>query len=227
MVKTYGMERCARRFGRASFLRVWSCLYIANYQCIEGMATRCFLIAQTHVRPRFCRPERYEIRRVIHANLVSHTAGLEERMSREPGSVYPQEFPCVVQDVQDLKILVRLLDEVLLDEYCNDHGSLDSADIQQGCLACSFCGSCLFLSSFYCRRCSQGDSAPLLVCAGCYVDGRSCNCDVMDPVRVGNFQDVLRDRNYAVDSILKSSHLHNVSTEGLVEVSERQEPWLA
>ena len=43
----------------------------------------------------------------------------------------------------------------------------------------------------------------------------------MNPVRLGDFQGALRDRNNAVSSLLKSFHRYRVSMEGLAEVSER------
>ena len=179
-----------------------------------------FPVSQIYPRIRLCRPERYGIRRTVRDLLVSHTTELDQFTSREADATTHQEFPlfCVAQN---LKMLVRLIDEVLLDEYCNDHGSLDTVDIQQDYPTCDFCGSCLFLSSFSCRRCSQETSGHVLICAGCYVEGRSCHCDDMNPVRLGNFQDVLRDRNNAVGSLTKSYPFHHIVTEGFVEVSER------
>ena len=157
---------------------------------------------------------------MIHGALLSHTSKLNELATCEAGTTSEQasQLPCVVQE---LSTLVRLFDEVLLEEYCKDHHLLDTPDVQQGRLACSFCGSCLFLSSFFCNGCSEETSMPVLICAGCYVEGRTCHCDAMNALRLGDFQCALRDRNNAVSSLLKSPRLHPMSTEGLVEVSER------
>ena len=152
--------------------------------------------------------------------MVFHTKELNKIISRNADTTSDQESP-LSRVAQDLSTLVRLFDEVLLDEYCNGHGSLDFADIQQGCPACSFCGSCLFLSSFLCSGCSQEIPGPVLICVGCYVEGRTCHCDILNPIRLGDFEGALQDRNTAVSSLLKSSHLHHVSTEGLAEASER------
>jgi hypothetical protein len=43
----------------------------------------------------------------------------------------------------------------------------------------------------------------------------------MSAVRLGDFQGALGDRNNAVSSLSKSSHLHKMSTEGFAEVSEK------
>ena len=181
--------------------------------------------SEIHDTSRLCRPERFEIRRTIHTTLVSHTMKLDQFISREVDASPDQEFP-LAGVVQDLNTLVRLFDEILLEEYCDDHGSLDDMGVQQGCLICSFCGSCLFLSSFSCNKCSQETSGPVLVCPGCYVEGRTCKCGIMIPVRLGNFQDTLEDRNNAVNALSNGRHLHHMSTEGLVEISERYEPSL-
>lgn len=129
-----------------------------------------------------------------------------------------QELPGTAQD---LDTLIRLFDEILQDDYCRGHGSLDVTDLQERSLRCSFCGSCLFLSGFFCRGCSQERSTPVLLCPGCYIEGRSCRCNTLSPVRLGGFPDALQDRNNAVSSLSKAPNLHSVSTENLVEVSER------
>lgn len=61
----------------------------------------------------------------------------------------------------------------------------------------------------------------MLLCVGCYVEGRSCQCDTLNPVRLGDFKGALQDRNDAVNSLLGSSHLHRASTEDFVMISER------
>lgn len=171
-------------------------------------------------RIRLCHPERFAIRRIVHVALISHTKKLDEFISPRARTTPDQEFP-LVRVAQELSTLIRLFDEVLLEEYCKDHQLLDPADIHQNDSTCSFCGSCLFLSSFFCHECIEGTSRPVFICAGCYIEGRSCLCNVMSPVRVGDFQGALRDRNDAVGSLWKSSHLHRISTEGLTELSER------
>ncbi|KAF9642261.1 hypothetical protein BDM02DRAFT_3273532 [Thelephora ganbajun] len=172
---------------------------------------------------RFCRPERYEIRQIIQAALVSHIAAVDQLILHPMNSTSHQESPLSAVR-RDLNTLVRLFDEILQEDYCSNHGLLDSVDLQRP-LTCSFCGSCLFLSCFFCRGCSQPGGVPVLLCAGCYIEGRSCRCDVMNPIRLGDFSDALRDRNNAVNSLSKASDLHRVPPEGLVEVSESFFMW--
>jgi hypothetical protein len=178
-----------------------------------------FRIPLVYARLRCCLPERYEIRQAIHTALVSHTVAVNRFTSDAANTSSHQEFP--LSDIaHGLNTLVRLFDEILQEDYCKGHGSLDSAEIQRP-LTCSFCGSCLFLSCFFCHGCSQGKPVPVLICAGCYVEGRSCDCDAMNPIRLGDFPGALQDRNNAVSSLSKTSDLHRVPTEGLVEISER------
>ena len=191
-----------------------------NCQCIEGTTTQSFPFPLIYARLRCCRPERYEIRQMIHAALVSRTTAVNQFVSHSADATLYQESH-LAGIVQDLNTLVQLFDEILLEEYCDDHGSLDYAEIQQGHSTCNFCGSCLFLSSFLCRGCSQESTSPVLICAGCYVEGRSCHCDRMSPIRLGDFLGALRDRNNAVSSLSRASHLHHVPVEGLVGGSER------
>jgi hypothetical protein len=191
-----------------------------SYQYTRGTVAQCFCIPLIYARLRCCRPERYEIRQVTHAALVSHTMAVNRFISDAANTSSHQEFPLSGM-AHDLNTLVRLFDEILQEDYCKGHGSLDSTGIQQRPLTCSFCGSCLFLSCLFCRGCSQGKTTPVFMCAGCYIEGRSCDCDAMSPIRLGDFSGALRDRNNAVSSLSKTSNLHRVPTEGLVEISER------
>jgi len=217
MVKICGKGRDVHYPGHASLSVVWSIPYITGYPCIEGKLVQCLLVSSIYVRPRSCRPERYEIPRIIHATLVSHTTA----MNRHLNGVTPRQELQMSDMTQELSTLVRLFDEILQEEFCSDHGTLDPTGIEQGPLTCSFCGSCLFLSCFFCRECSREKDAHLLLCVGCYIEGRSCHCDTISPIRLGNFPSALRDRNNAVGSLSRASHLHRMPTQDLTEVSER------
>ncbi|KAL5511133.1 hypothetical protein ACEPAH_4348 [Sanghuangporus vaninii] len=49
-------------------------------------------------------------------------------------------------------------------------------------LTCDFCGADIFQSFFECRRCSNGEDN-LIVCPGCYIEGRTCDCTIMTPTQ--------------------------------------------
>lgn len=66
---------------------------------------------------------------------------------------------------------------------------------------CDFCGADIFQSFFECGTCNTEDgneaAGGILICTGCYVEGRTCLCGVMDPVQLRPFQSLLADRNHA------------------------------
>lgn len=219
MDRTCGKERAVRYPGLVLPSVVWSCPYTAGYLCAKGIAVGHLLSTLTHVHLRSCSPERYEIRHVVHAALMSHTMAVDQFVSHEVDPALHQES-ALFTTAQDFYTLVRLFDEILQDDYCSSHATLDTIDNQERPLSCSFCGTCLFLSGFFCKECSQGSSTPVLLCAGCYVDGRSCRCDAMDPIRLGDFMDALRDRNNAVGSLSGAFDFHHMPAGDLVEVPQ-------
>ncbi|OCH88258.1 hypothetical protein OBBRIDRAFT_734811 [Obba rivulosa] len=88
----------------------------------------------------------------------------------------------------------------------DDHGDKQSYNF-----ACDFCGADMFQSFFECRDCVLvqdvdavlGNGDGLLICAPCYVEGRSCLCEEMEPVQCRPFGDLLRDRNRAAEAIVR------------------------
>lgn len=156
---------------------------------------------------------------MVHAALVSHTAAINQCILHKTDLAHQESSLSTM--AQDFYTLVRLFDEILKDDYCNNHATLDTIDIQERPLSCSFCGTCLFLSGFFCHECSQGSNTLILLCAGCYVEGRSCRCDLMEPIRLGNFLDALQDRNNAIGSLSGAFDLHRVPAGDLVGVPER------
>lgn len=79
-------------------------------------------------------------------------------------------------------------------------------------LCCDFCGADIFQSYFECKRCGgaepvspshRGDAVPattsaaegLIICPGCYVEGRSCACKSMDPAQRRPFEELFEERN--------------------------------
>ncbi|OBZ75450.1 hypothetical protein A0H81_04353 [Grifola frondosa] len=75
--------------------------------------------------------------------------------------------------------------------------------------ACDFCGADIFQSFFECRNCAaiaEGDiqQEPSLgdgvwFVPSCYVEGRSCLCEDMQPAQCRPFDSLLRDRNQAAE----------------------------
>ncbi|KAI0957513.1 hypothetical protein AcW1_005882 [Taiwanofungus camphoratus] len=146
--------------------------------------------------------------------------------------------------------LLELFDEVLCEEYVQDHASLsrifsgessgwsltlssrgkghrslilqppspskqklneENEVVQSYNFACDFCGADIFQSFFECKQCVPLDTSEsstrhgdgLLICATCYVEGRSCSCERMEPVQCRPFRTLLRDRNKAADVLTR------------------------
>jgi hypothetical protein len=83
------------------------------------------------------------------------------------------------------------------------HDFKDSDDVPKdsdGCITCDFCGGDIFQSFFECYHCverktlgksevdERGES--FMICAGCYVEGRSCKCGKMDAVQCQPFDNL-------------------------------------
>ena len=77
-------------------------------------------------------------------------------------------------------------------------------------LACDFCGADIFQSFFECRRCRSSDDDlqlgdGLLICPACYVEGRTCLCEDMQPLQCRPFSVLLDDRNRAVEALREAN----------------------
>lgn len=75
-----------------------------------------------------------------------------------------------------------------------------------------------------CRTCGQlepndnpqvGDG--LLICPSCYVEGRSCKCQSMQPAQHKDFGALLQDRNRAAHILLESGSELRLSCQTLLE----------
>lgn len=158
---------------------------------------------------------------MIHGALTAHTTVIDSSRTSERGGF---DLQCIAGCLQTL---LQLFDEVLLEGYCKDHGSLDLMDHASNEQVCHFCGSCLFLSCFHCvGSCttSEGDSlpenSPICICPTCYVEGRTCGCGNMDPGRLSSFSDMLQDRNHAADVLSRFQFTCGAQMQELQEVSE-------
>ena len=123
-----------------------------------------------------------------------------------------------------------MFDEVLLEEYSDDHESLPLLDNPVCDPTCDFCGSSLFLSYFRCTGICLDHSSDSLdrpsirLCGACYVEGRLCTCGQMAPERLGSFSDMLQERNIAADVLSKHSSPHSTRIDDPGESSVRCVP---
>lgn len=110
-----------------------------------------------------------------------------------------------------MDLLLVLFDEILMDEYaegCEDFDTLSDGDTH--CYTCDFCGADIFQSCFGCVDCAQnyddsGTKDPLLICPGCYAEGRTCLHGIMTPYQCQPFDTLLLDRDDAVKQMNKIS----------------------
>ena len=173
----------------------------------------------------------YNIREAIYTTMKSHTSRVDESLSGSSlGSPDSPIDAChsIPRVVDELQKLVRLFDDVLLEEYSNDHGSLFLPDHTGRNPTCNYCGTSLFLSYFDCADVcfdletdSPGVDMSIRVCGTCYVEGRACTCRNMTPRRLHNFSDMLQERNNAASTLSNYSESRSVQVYDLSKISER------
>lgn len=159
---------------------------------------------------RVCRPEIYKVKsNIYHAlrHYVTLVNGLAEQNVKVEST----------QSCDDLKELLHLFDDVLVQEYTSHHGGLpnisQSGSTEHDDIRCDFCGADIFQSFFECDKCVQpspsgssnsitllGDG--LVLCPSCYVEGRTCRCGEMQPVQCRLMSDLLQTR----DSVARAIH---------------------
>lgn len=185
------------------------------------------------VHKRVCRPEIYRVKSVLHNSLRYYSNELEDAIHnpREVGKKKSREIAV-------LEMLVPLFERVLREEFgesahityaadcapgpslANDSPSQTPFDTtsQRDQYICDYCGADIFQSYFKCETCcttpatdSQRADDALVICAGCYVEGRSCKCGVMTPTQRHRTEALLHDRNKA------ALILHHLSTPAMAQ----------
>ena len=102
--------------------------------------------------------------------------------------------------------------------------SQQNSDPRASCnLACDFCGADIFQSFFECTLCKEpaaveprsslGDG--LLVCSGCYIEGRTCMCGDMVPAQCRPLEVLVDDRNLAAKAL---SEAHDDFKVGVLDM---------
>ncbi|KAH9946139.1 uncharacterized protein BXZ73DRAFT_37021 [Epithele typhae] len=152
---------------------------------------------------RVCRPEQYRVKATVYSSLLSYTDELRKALELAAASTTDSELVdrnISHEDAQPLDTnlkfavapcLIRVLkffQQVLRDEYDDGHDQyphLASDEVELSHLACDFCGADIFQSFFECSACGdaegKGVGFGLIICPGCYVEGRTCECDNMTP----------------------------------------------
>lgn len=129
----------------------------------------------------------------------------------------------VLKSKQVLQLL-PLLDELISIYHMADGEVIPVIDATPSISRCDFCGGELFFALFRCATiCTQdevvgNDRRQIIVCIFCYVDGRSCDCQSMQPhlLRLGSSLPNLRN-----DLVL---YLRGFSNRGVMFEKEFPEP---
>lgn len=162
--------------------------------------------------------------------MKAHTLRINEFFVSPPGpsDLHSDNQHPTPRIADELRKLIQLFDDVLLEGYSDNHNSLFLPDYLGCNPACNYCGTSLFLSYFDCAGVCfdlEIDSAhtdmSIKVCGTCYVEGRFCACRNMTPRRLHNFSDILRERNNAVSALSNYLASRSVQTDDLIEISER------
>lgn len=146
----------------------------------------------------------------------------------------------------EIERLINLFDDVLVEEFCKEHEQMPHMTASSVSVAypdglsgegvsrvtCDFCDTDVFQSFFECQKCVRSTSPDamdtatthearggLVICASCYVEGRTCQCEVMQPMQCRPFSELLRDRNRAME-VLQQSAVGKGQTRANTTLSE-------
>ena len=163
--------------------------------------------------------------------MKSHASRINQFLSRslsEPSDSSLDTRDSIPRVAHQLRKLILLFDDVLLEGYSDDHDSLFLPNHMQTNPTCHYCGTYLFLSYFNCAGVcfdletdSPRADTSIRVCGGCYVEGRFCACKDMTPKRLRSFSRTLQERNEAATALSDYSVTRSVGADDLGEISER------
>lgn len=174
---------------------------------------------------RVGRPETYRIKSTIYYALTSRTKELRTRSQNfgsSPGDSFPQALADAINSsgnhqtlgtrkhdpelhslAVELEELLKIYDVILAEEKpglgLKSSQQLDTTFNDDNRIVCDFCECDIFQSFFECGTCTGGSSSSLIVCPGCYSEGRSCRCQTMEPMQCRTFQTLIDARNGAAD----------------------------
>ncbi|KAG6867007.1 hypothetical protein C0991_003923 [Blastosporella zonata] len=216
-----------------------SCHQVVNYGGItiktswSRMTLKGLEAAYYHELPiyrRVCRPETYRVKSTIYLSLIKQKEGLAALPSR----FNKQRNAVLVDPLQEKLIsttdsLLRLFDSILLEEFPPRElkiphltlpPSTHSAPGPGDALSCDFCGADIFQSFFECLSCvsvservnglkvCHGDG--FIICAGCYIEGRSCSCGDMHPMQCRPIQELVGVRDKVAELLSRHESVKDI-----------------
>ncbi|KAF8077845.1 hypothetical protein FPV67DRAFT_1684874 [Lyophyllum atratum] len=185
---------------------------------------------------RVCRTETYRVKYTIYHTFrqkINDLANLRRRDIHSHLLLTGKKNDNVLAST---KTLLKLFDAILVEEYSPDHGKMHclssrspsppaSSDLNDAAsdyigsgdvhVTCDFCGADIFQSFFECLNCVPSDASGdpkvmhgdgFVLCAGCYVEGRSCKCTTMEPIQCRPFGQLLSIRNKAAELLFANTH---------------------
>lgn len=211
------------------------------------MSIILFMVDQVSLFDSVCRKEIYKVKALCYHTMRHTTTDLIERRERSDGlqsdtssSSKPaaaskkkrSKTPAdLIKPRDDLNKLMALFDKILREEYPGIKWELHNSaiarvlssptDIDSNIVdaSCDFCGSDIFLSCFECKSCGSGASEQgCMVCPGCYVEGRTCKCDSMQPMFCRSYGELITERNKAARAV---NSIATRSIEKPVEISPK------
>ncbi|KAJ7449946.1 hypothetical protein FB451DRAFT_744980 [Mycena latifolia] len=167
---------------------------------------------------RVCRSEIYRVKSTIYYTLlqtIQTVSDLLRKQSDNAGSrnaMASTSQQDTAAHVDTLLRVLRLFDSVLIEEFSPEAHNMRklAATDEPGQFTCDFCGCDIFQSFFECRSCVDGrrpvePGAGFIVCSGCYVEGRTCRCEVLAPMQCRPFEQLLNTRARGVKLLTDSS----------------------
>lgn len=108
----------------------------------------------------------------------------------------PNDRAAILVGCKDLADMLGLFEEVLTSGFCNDDEAVPILSLATPPQFCAFCGGELFRSVFSCTGgCERDQDQPgnkITLCGSCYVDGRTCECGIMEPRRLQPLAEFLK-----------------------------------
>ncbi|KAJ7172338.1 hypothetical protein C8R46DRAFT_145191 [Mycena filopes] len=157
---------------------------------------------------RVCRSETYKVKATVYHTLLQMIQQLSGSSSNPQNAVASTSRNDNLKPTRDdLGRLIALFDLILIEEYSPDASHMrrlvDESPDDIDTLTCDFCGADVFQSYFECSRCVDDPKpakygAGLIICSGCYVEGRTCHCEVMKQMQCRSFDELLKTRQNGV-----------------------------
>jgi hypothetical protein len=136
-----------------------------------------------------CRPEVYRVKATI-AAVVSLCSDI----------LHTQRKGNESEHVSRLTDFLPLYKQMLVESYDPHWETYETRTLDGE--SCDCCGADIWQSAMICTSCSPGaaDKAetPHFICGSCYIDGRSCACETMQPVQARPFDELISLANNAV-----------------------------